>query len=194
MLTQTGFQAAIGGTSVDPKFRKAADMNPKGPVGFDNNNPMRKVADDKPGWSALTIVYAAFVLLGGFVGLLCIGVVLLQMRMASALLHLISLSCGTAAFAALALQMAIGFPLEKHTRKQIDDAKAEQARRANQIGIFPQPNDVFDALVDVEAEYSAWLWLSVLLAFVSLPVLFLEFGIVTAQVVRRHLKKREDSS
>ncbi len=190
LLTQSGLQACYGGFTVDPKIDQIA-RNEKA---MKNEAIPRPKQDEPAPWSILTIVYILFVFLGSGLGFLCILAVLFRFRMISAGLHLFSLGLGGAAFLALTAQMIIGFPIDKHVKQQFEKARLDQERRNAQAGIPPiQGAEGLEALIDIDAHYSLWLWLSCLLAFLSAPAFLLEFSVVLAAVVRGYLRKREPS-
>jgi hypothetical protein len=75
----------------------------------------------------------------------------------------------------------------------MEKIRTEQQRRNAQIGIMVPQNDAFDTWFDIEARYSAWLWLSCLLTFVSVPVFLLEFVVLIVQAIRHHARQRDES-
>jgi hypothetical protein len=189
LLTQTGLQTCHGAFTVDPKFEKMA----RDDRGLQNENLLKPKLDEPPPWSVLSIIYVTFVFLGGLIGFLCIACVVLRLHTFAAATHLFSLGLGGAAFLALGSQMLIGFPIDRHLKQQIEKSRAEQERRNAQFGFRPMPNDGFDAWFDVEAKYSAWLWLSLVLSSVSVPIFLLEFVILIAEAVKKHMRQRRDS-
>jgi hypothetical protein len=189
LVTQTGLQTCHGAFSVDPKFEKMARHDP----GLRNENILKPKPDETPPWSVLSIIYVTFVFLGALIGFPCIAFVVFRLHTFAAATHLFSLGLGGAAFLALGSQMLIGFPIERHMTQQIEKNRAEQERRNAQFGIRPMPNDGMDAWFDVEARYSAWLWLSFVISLVSVPIFLLEFVILIAEAVKKHMRQRSDS-
>jgi hypothetical protein len=187
LISQTGWQTMHGGTTVDPKFEKLAKNDRP------NDNVPRPKLDEPPPWSLLSIIYFVFIFLGGLIGAACIGCVVFRMRMFAVAAHLFSLGLGVAAFLALASEMMIGFPIEKHMKLQIEKSRQEQERRDALLGARPKPNEGLEALFDVEVRYSFWLWLSVVITFVSAPVFLLEFVILIADALRKHMRLQQDS-
>jgi hypothetical protein len=181
--SQTGLQTCHGGWTVEPRFERLARNNR--PI----DNLPRPNLDDTPSWSLLSIVYVLFVFLGGFIGFAAVCCVLLRLKTLAAAAHLLTLALGSAACLALASQMMIGFPIEKHVRQQLDKLKTEHDRRN---AMRPAANDPFD-LIDVEPHYTGWLWWSAVLTFVSGPVFVLEFAILIVAAVRKHMQRRGNS-
>jgi hypothetical protein len=189
LLTQTGLQTCHGAFTVDPKFEKMA----RDDRGLQNENLLKPKLDEPPPWPVLSIIYVTFVFLGGLIGFLCIACVVFRLHTFGAAMHLFSLGLGGAAFLALGSQMLIGFPIDRHLKQQIEKSRAEQGRRNAQFGFRPMPHDGFDAWFDVEAKYSAWLWLSLVLSSVSVPIFLLEFVILIVEAVKKHMRQRIDS-
>lgn len=173
LATQSGFQSCRGAWTVDPKLEKQ----------LRNDVNQRAKLDETPPWSMLSIIYLVFVVPGGLCGLVCIGFVLLRLHTFAAATHLFSLGLGSAAFLALGSQMAIGFPVDKHVRQQVE--KAEQPRRNLQPGMQ------MDAWFDVETKYTAWLWWSAVVSFVSAPIFVLEFAVLIVEAVRKHMRMQK---
>ena len=186
LVSQTGWQTMHGGTTVDPKFDKLAKNDRP------NDNMPRPQLDEPPPWSLLSIIYFVFLFMGGLIGALCIGCVVFRMHTIAVAAHLFSLGLGGAAFLALASQMMIGFPIEKHMKTQLEKSRQEQERRIAQLGGRPNPNEGLDALIDFEVRYSFWLWLSVVITFVSAPVFLLEFVVLIADALRKHMRLQGD--
>ncbi len=185
LVTQTGLQSCYGAKSLDPKFEKMV-RNDKGPAGA---NLVKPRLDESPPWSMLSIVYITFVVLGGITGLACIVCVFLRLNTVAAGVHLFSLGLGAAAFLAIAAQMFVGFPLEKHFKQQLEKVRQEEQR---QNGFHAPVNEDLDWF-DVEAKYTVWLWLSLLVTFVSVPVFLLEFVILIVDAVNKHMRQRDES-
>jgi hypothetical protein len=182
LATQTGLQTFTGGLTVDARFEKAA-RNDKG---LQNDNLLK----EQPPWSVLSAVFIVFVFFGGLVGFVCIACVFLQMSTIAKATHLFSLGLGGAAFLALAAQMTIGFPVDRHINQQIEKKRAEQDR-PNAPGAHP--NDAGATWVDLETRYTFWLWLSCILTFISAPAFVLEFAILIVHAIKRHAGQRDDS-
>ena len=189
LVTQTGLQTCHGAFSVDPKLEKMA----RNDRGLQNENMLKPKLDEPPPWSVLSIIYITFIFLGALIGFLCITCVVFRLHTFAAATHLFSLGLGGAAFLALGSQMLMGFPIDRHIKQQIEKSRAEQERRNAQFGFRPMPNDGFDAWFDVEPKYSAWLWLSLVISSVSVPIFLLEFVILIAEAVKKHMRHRIDS-
>jgi len=153
-----------------------------------NNAAWPKLEEAAP-WAILSIIYITFVVLGGFIGLLCIGCAIFRLHNFAAATHLFSLGLGSAAFLALGAQLVIGFPVEKHVKQQIEKSINDQNRN-NLFGVRQNAGD----FVDVEPQYTAWLWWSVFLSFVSMPIFLVEFTVLIVEAVRKHMRTKGDSS
>ena len=176
IATQTGLQTCTGGFTIDTRLEKAAR---------DNNDKLMK---ESPSWSALSTLFIVFVFLGGVTGLACIVCVFLRMSAFARATHLFSLGLGGAAFLSLAAQMAIGFPVERQIKQQIEKGRAERDRQNPPL--FQDPGE---AWVDLDTRYTFWLWLSFLITFVSAPAFVLEFAILIGQATRHYSRQRDDS-
>jgi hypothetical protein len=182
LARQTGLQTTFGAYTLDPKFDKALGLE----RGLGIEKPK---ADDQAGWSVLSIMYIVFLMLGGFLGFVCIIFVLFRIRMFAAALHLFSLGLGCAAFFALGLQMIVGFPIERHARDHIEKARQ---RRIVQFGMRPGPEPDLN-LLELETHYSPWLWISAALAFFATPMFLLEFSILLVLIIRHFRRPRLES-
>lgn len=182
LARQTGLQTTYGAYTLDPKFDKALGVE-RG-LGI-----QRPKADDRAGWSVLSIMYIVFLVIGGFFGFVCIFFVLFRVRTFAAALHLFSLGLGCAAFAALALQMIVGFPIERHAKEHIEKA---QQRRNQQFGLRPMPEPELE-LLELDTHYSSWLWSSAVLAFFAAPMFLLEFSVLLILSIRHFRRPRRES-
>jgi hypothetical protein len=185
IATQTGLQTCLGSATVNPKVEKLARNVRNLPEG----NQLRPMLEEMPPWSLLSVVYVLFVFLGGLVGFACMGCIVFRLKMAAAGAHLASLGLGGTACLALSAQMLIGFPIDKHARLQLDKAIAEQERR-NAAGFR---NEGVETLLDVEVNYTFWLWLSWLMTLVSAPVFVVEFGVLVVDAMRKYRQQSEES-
>jgi hypothetical protein len=178
IATQTGLQASYGGVTIDARLEKA--------VGNNKAAPKDDMLKDQPPWSILSSVFIVFVFLGGLFGAACIGCVFLRMSTIAAAAHLFSLGLGGAAFLALAALMTFGFPIERHSKQQIEKKRLEQQRGMGAAGAD-------DAFFDIDVRYTFWLWLSSVLCFISVPVFLLEFVILIMQTIKHHSRQRDDT-
>jgi hypothetical protein len=183
LVSQSGLQTCYGAFALDPKFEKWA-RDERAPR-IDNFSKPK--LDEPPPWSALSIVFGTFVCLGGIIGFLCVAGVFFRLHTFAAATHLFSLGLGSAAFLALASQMLIGFPIDKHAKQQLEKC------RNIPFGNRPDPNDAVEAMLDIEVKYSPWLWLSAVLTLVSVPTFLLEFGVLIAEAIKRHMRQQFDS-
>lgn len=195
-FTQSGWQATHGTFNVDAKLEpqmRTLDRLVRDDRGQGNGNAFRPRLDEAGPWSVLAIIYVLFLSLGGFIGLLCILCVVFRQPTFAAATHLFSLSLGSAAFLALALQMMIGFPVERHMKQLIDKNRLDFERQNPRLGNGPNPADAFDIVFDFQTRYTGWLWLSFMLTLVSAPMFLLEFGVMLVQVARTHRAKQSES-
>lgn len=186
VATQTGMQTCFGSATIDPKIDKWGRAH--GNFGG-GPNVVRARLDEPVPWSLLSLIYIVFVFLGGFVALACIVCVFLRLRAVATGAHLFALGLGGAAFLALAAQMLIGFPVERHAKAQAEKIRTEQRQRND----LPKGNDPVEVLFDLDTTYSGWLWLSLLLTFVSAPVFLLEFAVLFVDAIKKHMRQRADS-
>ena len=182
LVTQTGLQTCHGGFTVDARIEKAA-RNDKA---LQNDNVLK----EQPTWSLLSTVFIVFVFLGGLIGFGCIVCVLFRMSTYAKATHLFSLGLGGAAFLALAAQVTIGFPMDRHLTQQIEKNRAERERQNAPVGIA---NDAIDAWSGFDTRYTFWLWLSFIITFVSAPAFVLEFAILIGQAIKRPAGQPDES-
>ena len=175
---------------MDAKLDNAERNNPNQ---FGNKDAVKPNLNEAPAWSVLSVVYLTFIFFGGFCGFLCMVFVVLRMSAFAAALHLFSLGLGAAASGGLGSQMVIGFPVERHMKQQIDKQRAEQAARNAQFGVQAQPPADDGTDFWIEVKYTGWLWLSFALTLFCLPVFLLEFVILIADAVRKHMRQSADS-
>ena len=177
--SQSGFQTCYGGSSIDPKLKKLAEEPAqKAPGGLRPNG-----AKDRAPASVLSLIYGAALLIGGVLGILCVfSVIARTPTWHNALAwstgtHLLSLGFGALAFLFLALQMAVGFPVEHEFDRNMKKAIAKQ-RADKDVPDFAKGLGVEVAGAMVEFKYSAWLWISCVITFVSVPALVVELLIL----------------
>jgi hypothetical protein len=180
IATQTGLQTTYGAYTLDPKFEKVMRLDRAGLL----DNALRPKADDRAPWSVLSIIYIVFLFMGAFFGFVGVFFVLFRVRTFAAAMHLFSLGLGSAAFIAIALQMMIGFPIQRHAQEHVQKA---MERNRQVIGMRPVPPQELE-LLELETHYSVWLWISAGLAGIAVPVFMLEFCVLLALVVR-HFRK-----
>jgi hypothetical protein len=183
VVSQTGLQTCYGATTVDARFEKMGRNARK----FGGNPNWPKVDEPAP-WSVLSVIYITFIFLGGFMGLACACCAIFRLHNIAAATHLFSLGLGSAAFLALAAQLFIGFPVEKHIKQQIEKSFNDQNRN-NPFGGVQNAGE----LVEIEPQYSGWLWWSVFLSLVSIPIFLLEFTILIVEAVRKHMRHKIDT-
>jgi hypothetical protein len=195
LASQSGVQACYGGTTLAPNMQALADRaKAQGGAGANNTNP--------PEPAFFIWVFAILAVVGAVTGVLCIPCVFLPItKPAGAILQIGSLGCGVLCFFCLGLQCAFGFPLENRVARANNEARNPPPILVNnpfQPGMqIQQPNpfaQAANAMVNIEAEYTPWLWLEFLFTFICIPFFALELGLGNYQLIRFGMHRFADSS
>ncbi len=147
MVSQSGVQSIYGGGSIDPQF---------------TNRDEKSGEKSKEGPGMAIFIGLAFVLVA--VGLI-ISVLIFR---GSAIDPKVLPTLSTVALLAIALQMMIGFPLEKSIQEQMNDSSVgDSIASVNEMGaMFAQLN--------IGVVYRPWIYFE--MAFLAFPLAFAFFG------------------
>jgi hypothetical protein len=180
-VSQSGLQSCFGEVTVAKRFQELADQ--KGELAAPKN---RK--DEKPSPAYLIIPIPLLIVIGILTGLVCCGCVALRFRPVSAATHILCLATGSACFFLLLGQLIIGFPVMIRAKEGIakmhEPLPPIQQQNKNPFFDDAAMKKAVGALVNVEAEYTAWFWLELAVAFLFLPFFVLEVLVSGYQVGR----------
>ncbi len=170
LVHQSGLQSCYGGFSPSAQVRRMMERN---------QLPGQQAPERLP-IAPFTIPFAGFLVLGLIGGLACVVGVAARFRAVGTGLHLLALGCGSVCFLLLVAQMIFGFPLDRQIQQNAE--RMQQQRQVAQNNPFGNPfgnpnagaNIAAEAMMAVDVQYSAWFWLTLVLTFLSVPLLLIE--------------------
>jgi hypothetical protein len=192
LLQQSGFQSCYGGATPTAQLRGLIERNAQQAKALPREQQPKGLPGEQQSKGLpvahFSVPFAGFLAVGLALGLACVLAVVYQLRGVAAALHLLSLGCGATCFLLLVGQMMLGFPIDRQIQRsneQIRELRAEQRNKllANPFGRANPGVDLAgdlaaDALIGFDVQYTSWFWCTLLVTFLSIPLLVTE-GIIS---------------
>jgi LSD1 subclass zinc finger protein len=196
LMSQTGLQTCLGRIRHVPRLEKIKEQNKRQAAMLREQSSWLEV--DSTSKAYLIWVFASFVLLACFIGLVCIGCVLFRQHGFAAIMNLSSLICLALGFVLLVIQMIIGFPIEaeiadaKNKQEQIQ--QQQQKKGMGNIALFLINTGNYEQFFDIEVTYTNWFWAMFTYLLLLLPWLLLELVAAGFAFYRHASNKRHDDT
>jgi hypothetical protein len=180
---QSGMQSCYGGVTATPEGEELVNGKGNGGGTFTSVGNGKKDPFEDLSPSIISWIYFGVLLLGCFLGFVCILCVVLRFTWGARIGHLLTLLLGCFCVLLLLIAMFIGFPLDQRIKDYVETMRAEDAARARTNPPMNQGND--SGVNVIHTGYAYGLWLSLLVTMISLPFFVIESVLLVYSLTRR---------